>query len=49
MKIGQMISTSAKDSDVGDFGIGVHVYVDETAIVQSRNKSVHFNYPFDTS
>lgn len=48
VKIGQMSSTSAKDSDVGEFGTGVHVYADETASV-SRNKSVRFNCPFDTS
>ncbi|KAK1393397.1 Aspartyl/glutamyl-tRNA(Asn/Gln) amidotransferase subunit [Heracleum sosnowskyi] len=50
IKIGKMISTSVKDSAVGEFGTTVHVYADdESASAQSRNKSVRFNCPLDTS
>ncbi|XP_074375385.1 protein JASON-like [Apium graveolens] len=48
IEIGQIISTSAKDSDVGEFSTGVHVYADATASMPSRNKSVRFNCPFVT-
>ncbi|KAK1388738.1 Aspartyl/glutamyl-tRNA(Asn/Gln) amidotransferase subunit [Heracleum sosnowskyi] len=49
LETGPMISVSAEDSDAGKFGMAAHNYASQTASVQSRNKSVRFTCPSDTS
>ncbi|KAL1823211.1 hypothetical protein ACET3Z_009989 [Daucus carota] len=46
---GQMIFTSAEESDVDKVDTSVHVFTGETTSVHSRNKSVRFNCPSGTS
>ncbi|KAL8088382.1 protein JASON-like [Apium graveolens] len=49
LEVGPVISISTKESDAGKFGLGAHNYASQTASVQSRNKSVRFTCPSDTS